>query len=514
MIEREPSIVWQPIAGTSQELALDSRARHTLLCGTRGGGKTDTQLMKFRRYVGIGYGAYWRGVIFDKKYKNLDDLVNKSKRWFNQFEDGAQWHAATNSYKWSWPTGEELLFRVAEKEDDYWDYHGQEFPYVGWNELTKYPNGRLYAKMMSVNRTSFMPEEHTPKRLDKQGNFMGYDTPDGKPLPELPLMIFSTTNPSGPGHNWVKNMFINPAPYGRVVTKTREVFNPRTQKYEDVLTKQVAIFSSYKENKYLTPEYISTLFDNDNPDVVRAWLTGSWDITSGGALDDLWKREVHILPRFPIPAGWRVDRAMDWGSSHPYSVGWFAEANGEEVILPNGKVFCPPAGSLIQIYELYGTKEIGSNVGLRTGSGELARQIKKVDQMLLAQGWIANSVRPGPADNQIANVNDKDTETIKDKMAYEGVLWEASDKSKGSRKQGLELIRERLTASINGEKPALYFFANCEATLATVPVIPRDEDDPDDVDTDTEDHVYDMIRYRVLKSANRLAKNVNITTVY
>jgi hypothetical protein len=39
--------------------------------------------MRFRRNVGVGYGAFWRGVIFDREYKNLDDLVNKSRRWFN-----------------------------------------------------------------------------------------------------------------------------------------------------------------------------------------------------------------------------------------------------------------------------------------------------------------------------------------------------------------------------------------------------------------------------------------------
>lgn len=504
------NVVWKPLEGTSQAFALDSRARHTLYCGTRGPGKTDCQLMKFRRYVGLGYGSYWRGVIFDRRYKNLDDIVNKSVRWFSQFGDGAKWHGATNAYKWSWPTGEELLIRAIEKDQDYLDFHGQEFPFIGWNELTKYPTGRLYNKMLSVNRTSFMPDEHTPKIFDKYGNFVQYDTADGKPLPELPLMIFSTTNPSGPGHTWVKNMFINPAPYGKVITREREIFNPRTQLYEVVETKQVAIFGSYKENKYLTPEYIASLYDNDDPDVLKAWLTGSWDITSGGALDDLWRPAVHIIPRFRVPSNWRVDRAFDWGSSHPYSVGWFAEANGESVQLPDGTWFTPTPGSLIQIYELYGSKEIGSNVGLRKGSSDLAREIAKVDDMLFSQGWIGSTVRPGPADNQISNVNDKDTETIAEKMRKEGVTWESSDKSKGSRKHGLELIRERLRASIVKERPGLYFFDNCIASITTIPILPRDEDNTDDVDTDAEDHAFDMVKYRVLKAANRLATKLDI----
>jgi hypothetical protein len=111
--------------------------------GARGPGKTDTQLMRFRRNVGVGYGPFWRGVIFDREYKNLDDLVNKSRRWFNQFGDGARFLSSAQDYKWTWPTGEELLFRAIKKLDDYWNYHGQEFPFIGWNELCKYPTLEL-----------------------------------------------------------------------------------------------------------------------------------------------------------------------------------------------------------------------------------------------------------------------------------------------------------------------------------------------------------------------------------
>src|SRR5690242_991282 len=96
----ERPIVWAPIEGSSQELALDARAQHILYFGTRGPGKTDTQLMRFKRRVGLGYGSSWRGVIFDREYKNLDDLVIKSKKWFRRFNDGAEWLASTSAYKW------------------------------------------------------------------------------------------------------------------------------------------------------------------------------------------------------------------------------------------------------------------------------------------------------------------------------------------------------------------------------------------------------------------------------
>ncbi len=62
----DPDVIWEPIPGSSQEFALDTRCHHTLYTGARGPGKTDTQLMRFRRRVGCGYGSYWRGAIFDR----------------------------------------------------------------------------------------------------------------------------------------------------------------------------------------------------------------------------------------------------------------------------------------------------------------------------------------------------------------------------------------------------------------------------------------------------------------
>lgn len=504
------NIVWQPIPRSSQALALDTRCHHTLYTGARGPGKTDTQLMRFRRRVGLGYGGYWRGVIFDREYKNLDDLVNKSKRWFSRYEDGAKFLEAAKDYKWVWPTGEELLFRVAKSESDYWNYHGQEFPYMGWNELTKYPTPKLYDDMMSTNRSSFIPEKDTPRKLNSVGKVVGYDTVDGAPLPEIPLEVFSTCNPFGVGHGWVKRRFIDVAPYGKVVRTVTRVFNPRTQRDEDIEKTQVTIFGSYRENIYLSPEYVAELESIKDENKKKAWLLGSWDIVAGGAIDDVWQRHIHVLPRFRIPDSWYVDRSFDWGSSHPFSVGWWAEANGEEAILPDGRTFCPPPGTLIQIFEWYGTREIGTNEGIKMSAPDIARGIKQIDDMLVREHWIAESPWAGPADNQIRDVRESDVETIEIKMAKEGVRWTESDKSPGSRKIGLQLIRDRLEASIKREGQGLYFMQNCVASIGILPTLPRDETKLDDVDTEAEDHPYDMTRYRVLRGSNRVAKSVNV----
>ena len=63
------NVVLKPQDG-SQSLALSCPCNEILYEGTRGPGKTACQLMRFRRLVGIGYGAFWKGVIFDIEYRS------------------------------------------------------------------------------------------------------------------------------------------------------------------------------------------------------------------------------------------------------------------------------------------------------------------------------------------------------------------------------------------------------------------------------------------------------------
>ena len=370
------SIGWQPLPG-SQTLAMGCPCNLILYHGTRGPGKTDAQLMFFRRFVGIGYGAFWKGIIFDREYKNLDDLISKSKRWFPQFNDNARFLSSGKDLKWVWPTGEELLFRQIKKPDDYNNYHGHEYPYIGWNELTKYPTSELFDAMMSTNRSSFIPN---PK----------------KNLPDIPLVVFSTTNPYGVGHNWVRRQFIDPAPPGEVIKIQKKVFNPQTQQKELITKTQVHLFGSYKENRFLSPEYVLELESIKDLNKKKAWLWGDWDITSGGMFDDVWSSTHNVVEKFRLPLSWRLFRSFDWGSSKPFSVGWWAESDGTDCLMPDGQWKSTVRGDLFRIAEWYGWTG-APNVGLRM----LATQITKgIIERELKMG-IYGRVKPGPADSAI-----------------------------------------------------------------------------------------------------------------
>jgi hypothetical protein len=271
---------------------------------------------------------------------------------------------------------------------------------------------------------------------------------------------------------------------------------------------RVVIQGYLLENRILLqadPGYLERLREAArNPEELRAWLEGSWDIVAGGMIDDLWDARTHALDAFPIPKSWTITRAFDWGSSKPFSVGWYAESDGSTIDTPRGPV-ATVRGDLFRIYEWYGCGK-QHNTGLRM----LARDI--TDGIIRRElDWgIHGRVEDGPADAAIFSV--ENGVSIADDMAasvrldgrlYYGIYWEPSDKSPGSRKQGWELLRQRLAnAQRRGheprEHPGLFIFRNhCPHFLRTMPVLPRDDQDLDDVDTEAEDHIADEVRYRL-----------------
>lgn len=316
-------------------------------------------------------------------------------------------------------------------------------------------------------------------------------------------MIFCGSNPGGVGHGWVKRTFVDSAPHGKAW---------QTPKNEGGMVRQYirALLSDNPIMAITDPNYADRLSGLGSPALVKAMLEGSWDIVAGGAFDDLWDPDKIIVPRFKVPASWYVDRSFDWGSTHPFSVGWWAEANGEEVTLPDGSTWAPAAGSLIRIHEWYGSKEIGTNEGLKLSAKAIAQGIIKRDELLIGQGWIQAKPNIGPADNQIRNVVEAESDSVEKKMADEGVYWCESDKKAGSRVNGLQLARDRMEASATGEGPALYFMEHCQATIQILPILARDESNTEDVDGDQEDHVWDEIRYKVLNASNRSATTIKV----
>lgn len=313
--------------------------------------------------------------------------------------------------------------------------------------------------------------------------------------------IMCGTNPGSEGHNWVKKTFVD----------FNTPLEPKRASVEGGGMYRQYIPAKLTDNEALMksdPGYKNKIKGmSNNPAIVKAMLEGSWDIVSGGAFDDVWDRDVHVIKPMSINLDWKVDRAFDWGSTHPFSTLFIAEANGEpSEYLDGSGSFCPPAGSLIVFNEYYGADEKGK--GLKMSSKDVAVEIKSREKIILTSGQYMGVVKPGPADNQIHNTTEKGVPTLAKSMASKGIKWTLSNKSAGSRKAGLQLIRDMLDAALKKDgEPGLYFTNNCVNIISHLPVLERDKRDPEDVDTTGDDHDYDALRYRVLAKAKLFVKS-------
>jgi hypothetical protein len=308
--------------------------------------------------------------------------------------------------------------------------------------------------------------------------------------------ILCGTNPGGIGHNWVKADFVDFAP---------PLEMKRAKKEDGGMLRQF-IPSLLEDNPTLMendPDYSDRLEGLGNPALVKAMRTGDWNIVAGGMFDDVWDSSIHVIPPFTIPATWRLDRSFDWGSSKPYSVGFWAESDGSDIVLADGTKKSTQRGSLYLIAELYGWNG-KPNEGTKELAVEVARKIKAFEQ---SYGRIFQA---GVADTSIFNTDNG--QCIADDMARIGIGWTRADKSPGSRINGWEIMRKRLKAAITGEGAGLYVFNTCRQFIRTVPVLPRDENKTDDVDSDAEDHIADAVRYRCSAFTAKLNNKQIITT--
>jgi hypothetical protein len=83
-------------------------------------------------------------------------------------------------------------------------------------------------------------------------------------------------------------------------------------------------------------------------------------------------------------------------------------------------------------------------------------------------------------------------------MIQKGCRWRPSDRSAGSRVSGKNELHRRLqTDEFTGE-PRIQFFNTCTNIIAQIPTLPLDKRNPEDINTKSEDHLYDALRYGIM----------------
>lgn len=416
-----------------------------------GGGKSDALVIEALRQVHI---PHYKALILRKTFPELRELIDKSLLYYKQAFPGARYNASNHT--WTFPSGAKIIFGSMQHTNDRIKYQGQAYDFVGFDELTHF-TWEEYSYLFSRNR------------------------PNG---PGTRVYIRSTANPGNVGHGWVKERFITAAPAMTPVSEDVSWVDPKGEHHSRT-QKRIFVPSTVWDNQALMqndPEYVARLASMPEAEK-RALLYGDWDSFSGQVFVE-WRNDpshyedrkgTHVIAPFKIPGDWGIWCGLDWGYSRPFSVGWFAVDRERR---------------MYHIRELYGCTGT-PNQGVKWEPTEVARKIKEIEED-----------DPNLRGKTIHRVGDPaiwgsdGTESIGALMERQRVYFEKGDHA---RIDGKMQVHHRLVFD-EDQRPMLYVFNTCKHFIRTVPNLVYDETDVEDVDTDGEDHAYDMLRYVCMRN--------------
>ena len=438
--EEAHNVVFKPNEGPQTDF-LASGEREVLYGGSAGGGKSYAMLADPLRYL---QHSQFSGLLLRHTTEELRELVWKSQELYPKVIPNIKW--SERKMQWVTPAGGRLWFSYLDREEDVLRYQGLAFTWIGFDELTQWPTPFAWNYLRSRLRTASN---------------------------DLPIYMRATTNPGGRGHHWVKKMFIDPAPAGKSFWAT-DIEKDEVLKYPSghskagqPLFKRRFIPARLFDNPYLAEQgdYESMLLSLPEQQR-RQLLEGDWDIKEGAAFTE-FNRDIHIIEPFDIPTAWTKFRSCDYGYGSKSAVLWFAVSPDEQLIVYR---------------EMYVSKVLATDLSDRILEAEQ-------DDGTISYGVLDSSLwhRRGDTGPSLA-----------EQMIQRGCRWRPSDRSKGSRVAGKNEIHRRLQVDDFTEEPRLVFFNNCTNTVAQLPSIPLDKKNPEDVDTQSEDHLYDALRYGIM----------------
>jgi len=267
----------------------------------------------------------------------------------------------------------------------------------------------------------------------------------------------ATGNPGNIGSHWVREMFINPAIPGTPFKITVDTAKgPKTVSRRFIPAKLI-------DNPYLTQTDNYMIMLSSLPEVQRKqFLEGNWDVFDRAAFPE-FNRVMHVVEPFKIHTSWVKFRAIDWGYSSKACCLWLAVDYNNDVWVYK------------ELYTDHLTADKFAHKVVQLSENDANIRYTIMD----ASTWARRGdVGPGIAET----------------MRLNGLQCRPSDKSPNSRINGKLEVHRRLAKKTN-DKPSLYVFASCLNLIRTLPQLPLDENNMEDVDTDAEDHAYDALRY-------------------
>lgn len=443
-IARERKVIWKPFDGV-QTAFLAADEDEVLFAGGRGSGKSSCLIVDLLRYCDK---KAFRALVIRRTMPELRELISRAKEIYHEAFPGVRWKEQEKMF--IFPSGAAVEFGYCDSVDDVERYRGQQYTWLGVDELSQWPTPEIYNKLKASLRTT-----------DKH----------------LKIYVRSTSNPTGKGRWWVKEYFVDNAPPGKPFYLEYDTPIGKMRISRKWFNSTVMDNPAILENN---PQYLATLASL--PDALRKqWLEGSWDAVEGMAFPD-FSHDVHVIDPFKIPSSWLKFRGADWGYSSKAVCLWLASDHDNNLFVYRELAANGPAkpNAIMPAPRL--TADMFAQKVVEMEHGENVKY-----GVLDCSTW-ANRGDSGPS--------------IAEEMILNGCVWRPSDRSAGSRKAAVMKMHQLLKKDEVTGKPKIHIFSNCKELIKCLSSLPVDETDPEDVDTTADDHAWDALMYAIMSRPN------------
>jgi hypothetical protein len=402
----------------------------TLFGGAKGGGKSKglRLILLLRRFQYAGS----HGAIFRRTYPELEG--NHIRPLLEEFP-ALQKYWNSSKKLLTLPNGSTLQFCHCNNESDISLYQGREFHDLAIDEAGQWTES-MFRKLQGSNRSS------------KEG---------------IEAKTILTGNPGGPGHKWLKRLFIE------------RRFNERERPNDYAFIQ--ALVDDNPALLSIDPDYVHRLESEPNEALRKAYRHGSWDIFAGQFFNEI-SRDVHLIKSMPIPRHWNRFGAYDYGFNHPAAFGWFVVDED---------------GNVIQYRELV-------QAGLRVD--QFAERVNQYPDTTQLQSIVAGH----DCWAKKAMINRGSTPTIAEEFLKHNLIL---TRAKIDRVQGASQVRNYLAwrdLKNGNSSPRFTMFDSCPISFDALTRMEHDPDHVEDVlkidalegDPMSGDDAYDMVRYALM----------------
>ena len=278
---------------------------------------------------------------------------------------------------------------------------------------------------------------------------------------EVRPRFLPVSNPGGPSASWLRDMFIDHTPDFEKYPALKPKFVDGVQVKGYRAEKWAYIPARLDDNPYQDPEYEDTL------SVLSKWQYeqlrhGDWHVFAGQFFEE-WRESLHVVDRGRLSPDLFWYEAMDWGYSTPGNVGWYAA-------LPDGHYH--KASELK--YSHLTADELATAVLKRRKELGLSRVQYTVGDPSM---WQKTGHGRG--------------ESYAETLQRRGFGMRKGD---NDRRNGWARVHALLRTDVDGV-PWLTVDPSCKYTVRTLPAQMSDKRDPEDIDTNGDDHAADETRY-------------------